>query len=37
MLGHASAALTIDMGHLFDDHLGMVAESLDKLARVHVA
>ncbi|MCD2117782.1 site-specific integrase [Rhodococcus pyridinivorans] len=38
MLGHASAALTLDRyGHLFDDDLGMVAESLDKLARLHVA
>lgn len=34
MLGHASAALTLDRyGHLFDDDLGMVADQLDKLAR----
>lgn len=34
MLGHASAALTLDRyGHLFDDDLGMVADRLDKLAR----
>ncbi|MHA4853025.1 tyrosine-type recombinase/integrase [Rhodococcus sp. MSC1_016] len=34
MLGHASAALTLDRyGHLFDDDLGMVADKLDKLAR----
>ncbi|MGX6513038.1 tyrosine-type recombinase/integrase [Rhodococcus sp. SJ-2] len=36
MLGHASAALTLDRyGHLFDDDLGMVADQLDRLARPH--
>lgn len=36
MLGHASAALTLDRyGHLFDDDLGMVAERLNDLARPH--
>lgn len=34
MLGHASAALTLDRyGHLFDDDLGMVAQRLHDLAR----
>lgn len=33
MLGHASAALTLDRyGHLYDDDLGMVADSLHNLS-----
>ena len=34
MLGHASAALTLDRyGHLFDDDLDTVADSMDVLYR----